>query len=288
MDQIQQYSAAEMERMMKVQDVLLKAMAKKITWWAAAEIIGVTDRTMRRWRERLEEGGYSGLADRRKGKPSAKRVPLATVEKMLGLYKEAYYDLNIRHFHEKLRDEHGIQLSYTWVQKALQGAGLVARGKRRTKHRRRRERRPMAGMLLHIVICPKGPGGRFAFEVPFPPPPWHFLSNRWCRRGGFPRQSLGGRSMRCKHVRWCGLSSKAVHRGQKCFPGVLRHFLLRDFGWIGVRGWFGRWVRGDGFGVHPFEVLGGEVFEARWLDRPIITEHPEFGAEQLERPVRHR
>ena len=71
MDETQQYSAAEMERMMKVQDVLLKAMAKKITWWAAAEIIGVTDRTMRRWRERLETDGYSGLADRRKGKPSA-------------------------------------------------------------------------------------------------------------------------------------------------------------------------------------------------------------------------
>jgi transposase len=64
-----------MERMMRVQDVLLKAMAKKITWWAAAEIIGVTDRTMRRWRERLEEHGYSGLADRRKGKPSGKRIP---------------------------------------------------------------------------------------------------------------------------------------------------------------------------------------------------------------------
>ena len=72
-DKNQQYSAAEMERMMKVQDVLLKAMAKKITWWAAAEILGVTDRTMRRWRERLEEGGYAGLADRRKGKPSSAR-----------------------------------------------------------------------------------------------------------------------------------------------------------------------------------------------------------------------
>jgi hypothetical protein len=53
----QQYTAAEMERMMKVQDVLLKAMAKKISWWAAAEIVGVTDRTMRRWRERLEKHG---------------------------------------------------------------------------------------------------------------------------------------------------------------------------------------------------------------------------------------
>src|SRR5205809_2167758 len=99
-----------MERMMKVQDVLLKAMAKKITWWAAAEIIGVTDRTMRRWRERLETDGYSGLADRRKGKPSAQRIPLAMVERVLGLYKDRYYDLNIRHFHEKLQEEHAIRL----------------------------------------------------------------------------------------------------------------------------------------------------------------------------------
>jgi len=135
---------------MKVQDVLLKAMAKKITWWAAAEIIGVTDRTMRRWRERLEADGYSGLADRRKGRPSEHRVPLGTAEEVLRLYKETYFDLNIRHFHEKLRDEHGIQISYTWVQKALQGAGLVAKRHKRGPHRRRRPRRPMPGMLLHI------------------------------------------------------------------------------------------------------------------------------------------
>lgn len=136
--------------MMKLQDVLLKAMAGKMSWWDAAEIIGVTDRTMRRWRERLQEGGYAGLADRRKGKPSEKRVPLATVEQVLGLYQKTYYDLNVRHFHEKLKEKHGIHLSYTWVQQALQGAGLVARGRRRGKHRRRRERRPMVGMLLHI------------------------------------------------------------------------------------------------------------------------------------------
>src|ERR1700680_3525228 len=136
--------------MMKLQDVLLKAMAKKITWWEAAEIIGVTDRTMRRWRERLDTHGYSGLVDRRKGKPSDKRVPIATVEEVLRLYRETYFDLNMRHFHEKLSEEHGIELSYTFVQKALQGAGLVARGRKRRKHRRRRERRPMPGMLLHI------------------------------------------------------------------------------------------------------------------------------------------
>ncbi len=135
---------------MKLQDIMLKAMAKKITWWSAAEIIGVSDRTMRRWRERLEEHGYSGLSDRRKGKPSDKRVPLATVETVLRLYQETYYDLNMRHFHEKLLELHGLTLSYTWVQKALQGAGLVARRGKRAKHRRRREPRPMPGMLLHI------------------------------------------------------------------------------------------------------------------------------------------
>lgn len=135
---------------MKLQDVLLKAMAKRITWWAAAEIIGVTDRTMRRWRERLEKDGYAGLADRRKGRPSRRRIPLAMVEEVLRLYREVYHDLNIRHFHEKLREEHGIRLSYTWVQKALQGAGLVARRRKRGPHRRRRERRPLPGMLLHI------------------------------------------------------------------------------------------------------------------------------------------
>jgi hypothetical protein len=75
---------------------------------------------------------------------------MAKVEEVLRLYQETYFDLNIRHFHEKLDEEHGIKLSYTWVQKALQGAGLVTRGRKRRKHRRRRERRPMSGMLLHI------------------------------------------------------------------------------------------------------------------------------------------
>ena len=71
-------------------------------------------------------------------------------EEVLRLYKEVYFDLNMRHFHEKLRDEHQIELSYTWVQQALQGAGLVAKRHKRGPHRRRRPRRPMPGMLLHI------------------------------------------------------------------------------------------------------------------------------------------
>ena len=79
-----------------------------------------------------------------------RRVPLATAEEVLRLYKETYHDLNVKHFHEKLHTEHGIELSYTWVQMALQGAGLVARRRKRGRHRRRRERRPMTGMLLPI------------------------------------------------------------------------------------------------------------------------------------------
>ena len=144
------YPRAAMERAMKVQDVMLQAMAKKITWWQAAEILGISDRHMRRWRERYVEEGYNGLLDRRRGKPSRRRVPVATVEKVFALYREKYFDLNVQHFHEKLQAEHGIELSYTWVKQALQGAGLVARGRKRGAHRKRRERRPLPGMLLHI------------------------------------------------------------------------------------------------------------------------------------------
>lgn len=144
------YPRAAMERAMKVQDVMLQAMAKKITWWQAAEILGISDRHMRRWRERYVEEGYDGLLDRRRGKPSRRRVPVATVERVFALYREKYFDLNVQHFHEKLQAEHGIHLSYTWVKQALQGAGLVARGRKRGAHRKRRERRPLPGMLLHI------------------------------------------------------------------------------------------------------------------------------------------
>jgi transposase len=144
------YPKAAMERAMKVQEVILRAMAKRITWWQAAEIIGISDRQMRRWRERYQEFGYDGLFDRRQGQPSPKRVPVALVEQVLGLYRDRYFDLNVRHFHEKLQHEHQIELSYSWVKLALQGAGLVRRGRKRGEHRQRRPRRPLPGMLLHI------------------------------------------------------------------------------------------------------------------------------------------
>ena len=74
---------------MKIQDLTLRAMAK-ISWWQAAEIIGVTDRQMARWHWRYREYGYHGLLDRRLGKSSPRGVPLAVVERMLRLYRQKY------------------------------------------------------------------------------------------------------------------------------------------------------------------------------------------------------
>jgi hypothetical protein len=77
-------------------------------------------------------------------------VPWAEVERVLRLYRERYYDFNVRHFHEVLQTEYGVTLSYSWVKAALQTAGLVPRARKRGPHRRRRERRPLPGMLLHL------------------------------------------------------------------------------------------------------------------------------------------
>src|SRR5262249_2562859 len=90
-------------------------------WWQSAEILEVSDRTMRRWRWRYQQHGYDGLYDRRKGKPSPKRVPLETAESVLQLYRHDSTDHNVRHFHQKLVEVHGIGLSYSWVKAALQG-----------------------------------------------------------------------------------------------------------------------------------------------------------------------
>jgi len=110
---------------MKAQEVILRAIAKQITWWQASEIIGISDWQLRRRQRRYEEHGYTGLIDRRRGRVSERQVPRTTVEEVLRLYKEQYFDFNVRHFHEKLVADHNIKLSYTWVKRTLQRAGLV-------------------------------------------------------------------------------------------------------------------------------------------------------------------
>jgi transposase len=144
------YPVRALERAMKIKEVMTRAMSGQINWLQAAEIIGITDRSMRRWRKRMSKGGYQDLLDRRTQRPSAKRIDVAVIEKVLRLYREKYFDLNVKHFVEKLHSQEQIGLSYTWVKTALQNAGLVKRYAKRGPHRKKRPRRPLTGMMLHV------------------------------------------------------------------------------------------------------------------------------------------
>lgn len=148
------YGPSAVERAMKVQEVLLRAMSGQLTWLQAADILGWSPRTVRRWRWRYEQWGYNGLLDRRRGRPSPRRVPLADVERLLKLYRERYAGFNVRHFHEIARREHGIGLSYSFTRLALQAAGLVRKRRPRGRHFQRREPRACFGELLHLDGSP--------------------------------------------------------------------------------------------------------------------------------------
>lgn len=125
-------------------------MSKQITWVEASEIIGISYRSMKRWKAKYKEQGYDGLMDRRKGKPSPKRASYTDTEKILTLYRDQYSGFNVVHFREKLIENHDLKYSYTFVSKLLQTAGLISSKKPRKIHRKRRDRRPMSGMMLHL------------------------------------------------------------------------------------------------------------------------------------------
>ena len=144
------YAPAVVERTMKVQEVLLQALSGKLTWPQAEEILGWSERTVRRWRLRYQRWGYDGLWDRRRRTPSPRRAPLAEVERILRLYRERYVGFNGRHFYDLARRDHAVTLSYSFIKRALQGAGLLPTRRARGRHRRRREPRPCFGELLHL------------------------------------------------------------------------------------------------------------------------------------------
>ncbi len=115
----------------------------------AAEMLGISERTFRRWRDRYREDGADGLLDGRVGRPSPRRVPESELARMRALYREMYGGFTVKHFHDKLVERHGYKLCYTVTRLALQRSGLVRPAPRRGAHRRKRPRRPMAGMLVH-------------------------------------------------------------------------------------------------------------------------------------------
>ena len=144
------YTRAAMERAMKVADVLLHALRERQPWIHVAEVLGVSPRTVRRLRWRYEHRGFEGLFDHRRQRPSPRCAPVAEVRRLLALYRDRYAGFNVRHFHEIAQRAHGLTLSYSFVKKALQSAGLVTRRRPRGRHRRRREPRPCFGELVHL------------------------------------------------------------------------------------------------------------------------------------------
>jgi transposase len=144
------YPDAAWERAMTVQEVMLKALSGELHWFRAADILGWSPRTLRRWRERYETHGYIGLVDKRRHRPSIRRVAAPEIARLLQLYRERYQGFNVRHFHEIARREHGVTVSYSFLKQTLQAAGLVKKSRARGRHRRRREPRACFGELLHL------------------------------------------------------------------------------------------------------------------------------------------
>jgi transposase len=136
-------------RMQKFRDVLSRWESGELSMMEAGELLGMSERQFRRYRDRYEEEGLEGLRDRRLGKPSAKRVPEDERQQMLELYLELYGGWNVKHFHEHLRAYHSFAWGYTWTKAQLHAAGLVDRARRRGAHRRKRPRKPCEGMMLH-------------------------------------------------------------------------------------------------------------------------------------------
>ena len=136
-------------RLMKFEEVYGRTCRGGLSQAEAAEILGMSERTFRRWRDRYEATGAEGLFDRRLGTVSARRAPVDEVAGLLELFDTRYFDFTPKHFHEKLVAEHGITRSYNWVRLTLQAHGRVTPAPRRGAHRRKRPRRPMKGMMLH-------------------------------------------------------------------------------------------------------------------------------------------
>ena len=134
-------------RRMRFEDVLGRWDRSELSQSEAAELLGVCERTFRRWRDRYREAGVAGLADGRL-RPSLRRAPVAEIEGMLGLYREQYRGFTVKHFHEQLVKRHGYVLGYTVTKLRLQGAGLVEVARKRSAHRKKRPRRPMVGMQI--------------------------------------------------------------------------------------------------------------------------------------------
>ena len=136
-------------RLMKFEDVSGRAYRGELSQVEAAEILGMSERSFRRYRDRFEAEGSEGLYDRRLGRASLRRAGVDEVMAMLTLFDTRYWDFTAKHFWEKLVSEHDFKRSYNWMRLSLQAHGRTRSAPRRGAHRRKRPRRPLAGMMLH-------------------------------------------------------------------------------------------------------------------------------------------
>jgi len=135
-------------REMKFVSVHKRYQGGEVSQAEAAELLGISDRTFRRWSERFGDEGAAGLTDRRRGNAAHNRAPEAEADSVEVLYRTKYAGFTAKHFHEHLVNQ-GFRWGYTWTKSLLQRRGLLVRAKRRGAHRRKRPRRPLPGMLLH-------------------------------------------------------------------------------------------------------------------------------------------
>lgn len=136
-------------KLMRFEEAYTSWQEKRLTQEEAASLLGVCERSFRRYINRFEEDGLQGLLDKRMAQVSSHKAPVDEVLRLEALYRERYEGWNLKHFHERYQQAHEGTRSYTWVRNALQGKGVVEKGKRKGTYRKRRERAPMPGMLIH-------------------------------------------------------------------------------------------------------------------------------------------
>jgi transposase len=136
-------------RKMRFEEVLSRYKARRLSALEAAEWLGCSERTFRRQRARYETEGADGLLDRRLGKVSPHRIAADEVDRIVSLYRARYAGWTVKHFHERAQAKHGLTASYGWTKSVLHASGLVRAAPRRSAHRKKRPRKPIAGMMLH-------------------------------------------------------------------------------------------------------------------------------------------
>ena len=134
---------------MRFGDLYSRWSEQRITQQEAAYLLGVSERTFRRHCRSYEAAGAEGLYDARLAKPAHNAAPVDEVLELLSLFESQYSTYSVSHFYDRYRDKHKGERSYNWVRRQLQSSGQVSKTKKRGRHRRKRERAPMAGMLLH-------------------------------------------------------------------------------------------------------------------------------------------